>query len=64
MFIFLTPRCSLKVRRDEPTQPLLPPGGEVAASREQPQPAGVQRPVRDPNRARGAGHRLPQALRA
>ena len=49
-----------QVRRDEPPQPVLPPGGEVAAARAQPQPAGVQRAVRDPHRACRPGHRLQQ----
>ena len=55
---------SRQVRRDEPPQPLLPPGGEAPAARAQPQPARLQRPLRDTDRARRAGHRLPQTLRA
>ena len=34
-----------QVRRDEPPQPLLPPGGEAAPARAQSEPAGVQRPL-------------------
>ena len=53
---------SRQVRRDEPPQPLLPPGGEAAPARAQSEPAGVQRPLRDPHRACRPGHRLQQTL--
>ena len=52
----------IQVRRDEPSQPLLPPGGEAAAARAEPELAGVQRAVRDPHRACRPGHRLQQTL--
>ena len=54
----------LQVRRDEPPQSVLAAGGEAAAARAQPLAPRLQRPLRDPDRACGSGHRLPETRRA
>ena len=44
-----------QVRCDEPSQSVLAPGGEAAPARAEPLAPRLQRPLRDPDRARGPG---------